>query len=82
MNVNEIREIIEKKDLFKRENDDYVKTYEYTVDVQINGGYDYYNIQKIEMKEDEMVLYSPPTIGEETVKYKDIDKFRLINFIF
>ncbi|MDR0912542.1 MAG: hypothetical protein LBM96_08095 [Methanobrevibacter sp.] len=81
MEINEVREIIEKSDLFRRENDDYIKTYEYTVDVLINRGFKYYNIQKIDMKEDEMILYSTPRMREEIIKYDEIEEMYMDNFI-
>jgi len=82
MNIEDIRENIEKRELFRREGNTYIKTYEYVVDMLVNDAYKYYNLQKIELKEDELLLFSPVYDDPVRIKYSDIEKFYVVGSIF
>jgi len=83
MYYKEAIESIERGKLFRKEGNVYIKTYKYIVDMLVDRVCKYYNLQKIEVNEEEMSIYSP-LYGEKPVifKYADMNEFYLISSVF
>ena len=76
--------IIEESGLFKRDTRVYIKDTDYIIDMLVDGAYKYYNILLIQIKEDEMRLFSPLFYDEnlKPFKFSKMKTFRLIGSVF
>ena len=84
MNQLKAIEIIRESNLFKVDTDVFIKKTDRIIDMLVDDTFKYYNILLIEVKEDEMRIFSPTFYDEnlKSFKYSDMKKFYLIGSVF